>query len=439
MRSGRRPKSAACGWSSRLRKRNVILALPCLAEKELQSSGDLDPQLIDLLRQITAKDSSAGTELLHEIVSRVRSTDLSTGKENFGFALHLLNAQSNSLANGAAPDETLKTLADAVASDALNPEFPSENLPSLQGSLPALEQFAPARVPALRQKVEESTPPANLQQDSSDEFTEALQNGDTNQGLVLAEEASPDARPNTYQPVAWQFATSGNLQRARQVAEKLTDPVQRERVLQQALRQSASNAANQGQFVSARQIAQEIAPEEDRAILLAQLATSAADAKQEALALEMLEEAAGLLVNRTAGSSVFSAQLQVAQAFAHVKPARSVSLMERSAGQLERVLAAAIDLDPFLPNWRSFEGGELILNNSFLCNTLIQPYAQAAAELANYDFPLPGFWPTAFRFPRPACTPSCWWHAPHWRNRTFFRPPSIRMALILDLELWSDL
>jgi len=320
-----------------------------LAQKELQAAANLDPQLIDLLTQIAAKDRSAGTELLHEIVSRVRSADLSSG-ENFGFALSLLNAQANSLANSAAPDEALKTLADAVASAALNAEFPSDNLPSLEGSLATFEQFAPGRVPALRQKVEGSAPTLTLEQHRSDEFTEALENGDTNQGLVLAEQASADVRPSLYQQLAWQFASSGNLRGARQVAEKLSDPFQREQVLQQALRQSASNAANQGQFASARQIAQEIVPEEDRAILLAQVASRAADAKQPALALEMLEEAAGLLADRAAGSSVFAAQLQLAQAFTHIKPARAVSLMERSAGQIERVLTAAMDVDPFLPN-----------------------------------------------------------------------------------------
>jgi len=69
----------------------------------------------------------------------------------------------------------------------------------------------------------------------------------------------------------------------------------------------------------------------------------------------MLAEAAGLLANRAAGSSVFAARLQVAQAFAHIKPARVVPLLQRSAGQLERVLAAAADVDPF--SSRSFEDG----------------------------------------------------------------------------------
>ena len=363
--------------------RNALRA----AERELHASGDLNPQLINLLSQISAKDPQAGTQLLHEMVGRVRAADLSSGENNFSFALNLLNIQTNSVTNGAAPDDSLKTLADAVASAALNPEFPANTLPMLQGSLPAFEQFAPARVQALRQKVEEFTRTLNPQQKSWDQFNQAQQSGDPNQLLAVAEQASPDVRSSMYQQVAWQFANNGDMQRARQLAEKLTDPFQRQQVLQQAARQSAISAANQGDFAVARQLAQEITPDEDRAVVLAQLAVNAAGGKQEALAQAMLEEAAGLLASSVAGASVYTAQLQVAQAFAHVKPARAVPLLERSASQLEQVLAAAAQIDTFLPYQHSFESGELILNNGVLCNSLVRPYADAIAQLANSDFP----------------------------------------------------
>jgi hypothetical protein len=364
-----------------------------LAEKDLQTPGDLPQELLNLLTQITASDPEAGAQLLHEIVARVRGAGLSPEDGSFIFALNLLNtqansqpnSQANSSANGAAPDDSLKTLANSVATAALSPEFPATSLPMLQGSMQTFELFAPSLAKALQQKVEETTQALNPQQQAWDRFNEAQASGDPNQLLAIAEQASPDVRSNMVQQVAWQFANNGDLQRARQVAEKLPDPFQREQTLQQALRQSASNAANQGEFAAARQLAQEITPDEERATLLAQFASSAAEAKQPALAQEMLEEAGGLLLNRAAGAPAFAAQLQVAQAFTHVKPARAVPLLERSAGQLEQVLAAAVAVDPFLPYPRSFDSGELKLNNSFLCNSLIRPYAEATAELANYD------------------------------------------------------
>ena len=92
-------------------------------------------------------------------------------------------------------------------------------------------------------------------------------------------------------------------------------------------------------------------------------------------------------MNRAAGASAFAAQLRVAQAYLRVKPAQAIPILERSANQLEQALSAAAQLDGFLPDRHSFEGSELILNEGFLNQSLIQPYAMAAAELATVDLP----------------------------------------------------
>jgi hypothetical protein len=357
-----------------------------VAEKDLQAPGDLPEELINLLSQVAAKDAEAGAQLLHDIVSRVRGADLSSGEGNFTFAVSLLDAQAAGLTNDAAPDEALKTLADAVVSAALNPQFPSTNFPNLQGSMTTLEKFSPARAQLLQQKLAEYIRSLTPELRSWDQFGEAQASGDPNQLLAVAEQAPADVRANMYQQAAWQFANIGDLQRARQVAANLTDPFQRDQVLQQATRQTAANASNAGDFATARQRAEQITPEEDRATMLAQIALNAAVANQQTLALEILEEAGGLLTNRTPGSSAYAAQLQVAQAFARLKPARAVPLLERSASQLEQVLSAAVQVDAFLYRQRSFDEGELILNNGSLFSSLVQPYAQATAELANSDF-----------------------------------------------------
>jgi hypothetical protein len=361
------------------------------AEKDLQTPGDLSQELVNLLAQVAASDAEAGKQLLHDIVNRVRGDDLSSGDANFNFALNLLNSRLGASTDGAAPDESLSALADSVASAALNPQFPPMMLPALQGSMPAIEQFVPARAPALRQKLEEFFRSQTPEQRSLDQLSEAQSSGDPNQLLAAAEQAPTEIRSNIFQQAAWQFANNGDLQRARQAAENLPDQTQRDQVLQQAIRQSAWAAANQGDFAAARQIAQQITPEEDRANMLAQFAQNAAgskqDAKQDALAQQMLEEASGLLANRAPGASAFAAQLLVAQAFAHLRPQRALPLLERSASQLEQVLAAAAAVDAFLPYQRSFDGGELILHNGFLFNSLVRPYVQATAELAAYDLP----------------------------------------------------
>ena len=121
--------------------RNALRA----AEKDLQTPGDLPWELINLLAQVAAKDPEAGTQLLHDIVARVRSTDLSSPNGDFNFALNLLNSQASTSNNGTTPEDTLYTLADSIASTALNPQFPDPMLRTLQASLPAFERFAPSR------------------------------------------------------------------------------------------------------------------------------------------------------------------------------------------------------------------------------------------------------------------------------------------------------
>jgi malonyl CoA-acyl carrier protein transacylase len=356
-----------------------------IAEKDLQAPGDPPAELINLLSQVTAKDAEAGAQLLHDIVRRVRGAELSSGDGNFNFALNLLTSQFGAATTASAPDDALKTLADAVASAALNPQFPPTSLPNLQGSMPALEQLAPGRAQSLHDKLAEYLSTLTPEQKTWDQFSAAQASGDPNQLLAVAEQAPANVRPNLYQQVAWQFANGGDLERARQVADHLVDPFQRDQVMQQALRQSAWNACNTGDFAAARRLAEQITPEEDRAMMLAQFALNAVGAKQQALAQSMLDDAGALLANQPPSASAFAAQLQVAQAFVHLKPARALPLLERSASQLDQVLAAAVEVDAFLPYQRSFEAGELILNNGFLFNSLIQPYVQATAELASYD------------------------------------------------------
>jgi hypothetical protein len=77
--------------------------------------------------------------------------------------------------------------------------------------------------------------------------------------------------------------------------------------------------------------------------------------------------------------------MQLVQAFARWKPTHALQLLDRSAKQVNQVLAAAEQVDGFVPTQASFEHGELVVNNSFLMNSLIEQYAQAAASLADHD------------------------------------------------------
>jgi hypothetical protein len=363
------------------------------AEKELAASGSLPFELINVLQLVTAADPEAGSRLLNQIARRLNENDLASGGEDFNFAINLLGValsdspQPETGASGNAAGDALKGVADAVVSATLSPLFPRDMLGNLQGSLPAIDRLVPGKAQALREKLQEYSRSLPPEQKIWQDFNQLRQGGSSEQLLAVAARAPADVRPRMYQQVAARLANEGDMPQAIQVAENISDPVQRHQILQQAIRQAAWAAANKGEFAAARQLSQQIVPGTDRASTLAQLALNAFAAKQTPVAQEMLEDATSLLPGRPQSAAEFSAQMQVAQAFIQLKSDRGLPLLERSADQMEQVLAAAAQLEGFMPYQRSFEKGELILGNSFFFNSLIQPYAQATAELASYNLP----------------------------------------------------
>src|SRR5437660_1755443 len=234
------------------------------AQKELEASGDLPFELVNLLSQVAANDAELGAQLLHDIARRVKGEDLAGG-HNFGFALNLVTTEfarnPNTRNDGRATDDTLETLADAVISAALNPQFPTNMLPSLVGSETALEQLDPGKAQAFRQKVADYNRTLAPEQRSWNDFNQAQASGNSDQLLAVAAHAPEGVRLNIYQQIAWKFANDGDMQRARQIADNLPDTAQRNQVVQQAVRQAAWGASNKGEFVAARQFAQQITPE----------------------------------------------------------------------------------------------------------------------------------------------------------------------------------
>jgi hypothetical protein len=363
------------------------------AEHELQNPGDLPFELVNLLDQVAANDARSGAQLFHEIVGRLKDSDLTSRGQNLNFALNLLSnefsrAQQTSSANATnGNDAPLKSLAEALSTAALSPQFPQEMLPGLRATLPVLEQLASGKAEALREKLREYSRTLSPEQKSWEDFNQAQMSGDSSQLLAVAAQAPEGVRSGLYQQIAYRFVNEGDYQRARDLAGNVSDPMQRNQLLQLAARQAAWGASNKGDFAAARQLAEQITPAEDRATTLAQLALNAAGTQQKALAQQMLEEADAILANTVPGATAFSAQMQIAQAFIQLRSERALPLLEGAASRLELVLAAAAQVDGFLPFQRSFESGELLLTNNFLFGSLIQPYSEAAAALAIYNLP----------------------------------------------------
>jgi hypothetical protein len=358
-----------------------------LAEQELKDSADLPQSFIDLLEQVQRSDAQTGAHLFQDVVDHLKQQNLAEDSEELSFAVSLLaNQFDHQSESGHAPDSALRSLGEMVAAAILASNFSNDQPFQLSQALPALDALAPAKSAAFHSQVQQSTRMLTPEVKFWRDFNQARSSGNADQMLAMLPRASEDDRPQVAQQIAWNFAAIGDLQKAQQVAANL-DPWERNNVMQYALANAAKAAGSRSDFAGARQLAAQITDDDSRATLLCALAIDAHGAAKPKLAEEMLGEAASLVMNRAAGASAFAAQLRVAQAYLRVNPAEAVPLLERSASQLQQALSAAAQLDGFLPDRHSFEGSELILNEGFLYQSLIVPYAQATADLAAINLP----------------------------------------------------
>jgi len=357
-----------------------------LAEQQLKDSGDLPQSMVNLLEQVQRNDPEAGTQLFHDIIDHLKQQNLAEDSEGLCFAATLLGNQFSRQSETGKPDSLLQTLAEIVVTAAAGSNIAHEQPYVLADAMEALDALVPAKAATLHSRNSNGAQVASIQPSFWQKFNQATSSGDSNQTLALLSQVPEDARPQILQQAAWNLANSGDLERTRLLADSL-EPWQRNNVMQQAIRCAALAAGGRADFAAARQLTAQITDDDSRATLLGDLAIFADGYGKLHLAEEMLGEATSLVLSRTAGTSAFAAQLRVAQDYLRVKPALAIPLLERSANQIEQALSAAAQLDGFLPDRHSFEGSELILDQGFLYNSLLEPYAQATAELAGLDLP----------------------------------------------------
>jgi hypothetical protein len=355
-----------------------------LAQQQLKDVVDLPQSMIGLLEQVQRYDSQAGANLLRDIVDHLRGQNLAEDTEALTFAASLLANQFARQSETGKPDNTLCTLAETVATAALNSDATRES-PYLMGpAMSALDALVPSKSAMLFRRTVRIMPPISIQSSLLQKFNHARTTGNSDQTLALLSQAPEDIRPQMVEQAAWGFASNGDLERTNRVVQSL-EPWKRNGVMQLAIRCAALTAAGRGNFSSARQLVSQITDDETRATLLSDLALYAFAAEKPRLAEDLLGEATALVMNRGAGTSAFAAQLKVALAYLHVKPGQAIPLLERSPGQIEQALSAAAQLEGFLPDRHSFEGNELMLDQGFLYRSLVEPYALATAELATHD------------------------------------------------------
>lgn len=266
-------------------------------------------------------------------------------------------------------------------------------LSALQTVLPQVDQYAPSRATAVRNKMIELGMD-NQRRAAFNQVDSLIREGTADSLLAAAPAAPPGLQSRIYQQAAQKALEEGETDRARQIANEHLDGTTRDRVLAQVDFQLIAKKVEANNLTEFRQTLANLPNDDERIELLLQLAAQAqwavgdqpamvekGDAK---LALQFLTEAQRLTTRRATNYQQFEQQLKVARALAELDPARSFDVLDPGIGQLNELLAAAALLSGFEVN--VFRDGELPLEGGSRLGEMVARYGQVLATLAKTDF-----------------------------------------------------
>jgi hypothetical protein len=267
-------------------------------------------------------------------------------------------------------------------------------LAGLQGLLPQIDQYLPARATAVRNKMTELGM-GNNPQLAFTQMNSLMQQGTADSLLAAAPAAPPQMQARIYQQAAQKALDEGDVDRARQIANDHLDATTRERVLQKVDFQLIAKKVEADNMDELRQALGNLRSDDERIDLLLQLAAQAQWATGEQkpalaapgdskLALKFLGEAQRLANRRATNYHQFDQQLMIANAFASLDPARSFEVLDAGIAQLNELLSAAALLSGFEVN--IFKDGELLLGGGSGLGEMVSRYGQQLATLAKTDF-----------------------------------------------------
>jgi hypothetical protein len=255
-------------------------------------------------------------------------------------------------------------------------------LVGLQPLLTQIDQYAPARSSAVRQKLADVSG-ANNPRTSMAQYGSLMQQGTSESLLAAAPVAPPQVQPRIYQQAALKALAEGNVDQARQIANDHLDQRARDSVLQRVEFQIIANKVEAENMDQLRQALAQLHSDDERIDLLVQMA-GVAQKKDKKLAIKLLTEAQRLANRRATSYRQFDQQLAVADAFSTLDPVRSFETLDSGIAQLNELLSAAAVLSGF--EVTIFRDGEMPLEPNSQLTSMVARYSQQLAWLAKTDF-----------------------------------------------------
>jgi hypothetical protein len=255
-------------------------------------------------------------------------------------------------------------------------------LNGLQGMLQQVDQYLPDRGLSLRQKLT-AMGIGNDPRNAYGRGSNLMQQG-TSDSLMTAAASAPQGMQNRlYQQAAMKAIDEGNPDRAREIANQHLDGTTKDGVLRTADLTQATRSASANKMDEVRRTIASAKSDDERVSLLLQFANTL-QSESPKVALQLLDEARGLVTRRASNYAQLEAQLNVAHALAQFDAALSFDTLEPGISQINDLVSAAAMLSGFELN--IFKDGELPLQGGGSLTGMVVRYGTELAALARTDF-----------------------------------------------------
>ena len=255
-------------------------------------------------------------------------------------------------------------------------------LNGLEGMLQQVDQYLPDRGLSLRQKLTAM----GIGNDPRNNFSRMgalMQQGSSDALMNAAASAPQGMQTRLYQQAAMKAIDEGNTDLARQIANQHLDGTSKDNVLRTADLTQTTRTASANKMDEIRRTIASAKSDDERVSLLLQFANTL-QYESPKIALQLLDEARGLVSRRATSYAQMEAQLNVAHAFAQLDPARSFDTLEPGINQLNDLVSAAAMLSGFELN--IFRDGELPLQGGGSLPGMVVRYGTELSTLAKIDF-----------------------------------------------------
>lgn len=269
---------------------------------------------------------------------------------------------------------------------------------TLQAMMTQVEQYAPERATAVRQKMTDLGVANNPMMNFGNQMRNAMQQGTSDSLETAAKTAPPQMQSRLYQQAAQKAIDEGNTDRAVQIANDHLDESSRNSIMQAVDFKKLTTTASPEKLNEIKTKLAALPSDSDRVKYLTELA-DATEKDNPKLALRFLEDARQLISRRATSYRDFEDQIRVADAFASLDPKRSFEIVESGITQLNELLVAANVLNGFEVD--IFRDGELALRADSDLIGMVARFGQELAALAKVDFEGARMSADKFQLPEP--------------------------------------